>query len=182
MQYAAEPTSLRRPMNGWVRPVVVLVHRLRFLRLRIRSLGRVTAAAPPTVARGVRVLSPARVSLGRRTSLGRGVYIETDLVAGDDVLLGGGVALVGNVHPIDGPGPVTGPYVGPPGTVRMDGDNFIGEGAIVIAPCHLQHGAIVGAGAVATGTLLADTIYVGVPARPLRRRDRGGGQAAVSSS
>ncbi|MEQ1703918.1 MAG: hypothetical protein ABMA25_27740, partial [Ilumatobacteraceae bacterium] len=80
MQSVAESTSLHRPVAGWLRPVVLLLHRLRFLRLRVRSGGRVTAAATPAVARGVKVLSPARVSLGQRSSLGRGVYIEVDLV------------------------------------------------------------------------------------------------------
>jgi acetyltransferase-like isoleucine patch superfamily enzyme len=127
------------------------------------------------------VTAPAQVTLGRRVALGRDFYVETDLVVGDDVLFAGRVSVVGNVHPLDGPGPVTGPYVGPPGVVRLDGDNLVGQNAVLIGPCHLERGAVVGAGAIATGSLLADTIYVGVPARPLRRRDRSGGQPPVTT-
>ena len=161
-----------RPVAGWLRPVQRALHVFRFCSLRLRSRGSLSAAAWPVTAKGVRILSSASVSLGSRVALGRNMYVETDLVVGDDVLFSGSVAIVGNIHPLDTPGTVFESIRGLSQTVTIDGDNLIGYGAILIGPCHLKRGAVIGAGAVATGIFDEDTIYVGVPARPLRTRSR----------
>mgnify|MGYP000420333201 CR=1 FL=1 len=127
-------------------------------------------------AAGARVLSGTRVTLGHRVALGRQMWIETDLTVGDDVLFSGRVGVLSNVHDIDSPLTVYTAPSKPFAPVVLEGDNLVGYGALLIGPCHLERGAVLGAGAVATGRLLADTVYVGIPARPLRtrRRDSGG--------
>lgn len=170
MSSAASP---HRPMPRWAQPLRGMLHRTRFAVLRVRSLGRLHASATPITASGVKILSSANVRLGRRVALGRRMYVETDLEVGDDVLFSGNVAVVGNVHPLDTTETVfASDHSGSAQVVRLDGDNLVGYGAVLIGPCHLKRGAVVGAGAVATGVLEEDTIYVGVPARPLRTRRR----------
>lgn len=142
--------------------------------MRLRAFGHVHADAPPIVAEGVRILPSARVRLGRNVALGRHLYVETELTVGDDVLFSGNVAVVGDVHPIDTPGTVFASDPRRAGSVVLEGDNLVGYGSILIAPCHLERGAVVGAGAVVTGRLTADTVYVGVPGRTLRTRHRDG--------
>ena len=161
-----------RPIASWIRPVQRALHICRFYCLRFRSRGALSAASCPVTAKGVKILPSSRVSLGSRVALGRNMYVETDLVVGDDVLFSGNVAIVGNIHPLDAPGTVFASSQGLSQTVIIDGDNLIGYGAILIGPCHLKRGAVIGAGAVATGTFDEDTIYVGVPAKPLRTRRR----------
>jgi acetyltransferase-like isoleucine patch superfamily enzyme len=131
---------------------------------------------PPITAKGVTILRHARVRLGSNVALGRHLYVETDLTVGDDVLFSGYVAVVGDVHPIDGPSTVFASASLPQQPVVLEGDNLVGYGAILIAPCHLERGAVVGAGAVVTGRLTADSVNVGVPARPIRHRRRVPGQ------
>lgn len=165
-------TKIGRPVAKWLRPAQRALHTLRFCSLRLKARGALSAKSSPITAKGVRILPSARVSLGARVALGRNMYVETDLVVGDDVLFSGNVAVVGNIHPLDTVGTVFASVHGLPQTVTLDGDNLVGYGAILIGPCHLKRGAVIGAGAVATGTFDEDTIYVGVPARPLRVRQR----------
>ena len=161
-----------RPVSPLGRPLQRLVHRLRFAWLRVRCRGAVTARSVPITAAGVKVLPSARVVLGDRVALGRQMYVETDLTVGDDVLFSGQVAVVGDVHPIDSPGTVFGSVRIEDQSVVLEGDNLVGYGVIIIGPCRFERGAVAGAGAVVTGVLEADTIYVGVPGRPLRVRRR----------
>lgn len=165
-------SRIGRPVARWARPAQRALHLLRFSSLWLRSRGALSAQGWPITAKGVRILPSARVSLGTRVGLGRNMYVETDLVVGDDVLFSGNVAVVGNIHPLDFPGTVFASVHGLSQTVTLDGDNLVGYGAILIGPCHLKRGAVIGAGAVATGTFDEDTISVGVPARPQRLRQR----------
>jgi putative colanic acid biosynthesis acetyltransferase WcaF len=162
-----------RPTRRLLQPVVRSVHLARFTWLRLRTFGRVRAASTPITAAGARVLSGTRVTLGHRVALGRHMWVETDLTVGDDVLFSGRVGVLSNVHDIDSPLTVFTAPSKPFAPVVLEGDNLVGYGALLIGPCHLERGAVLGAGAVATGRLLADTVYVGIPARPLRTRHRG---------
>ena len=167
------PSAPTRPVHHRLRSVQSIVHRARFLMLYARSGFSITSNGTPITAAGIKIVPSARVALGRNVALGRRMYVEVDLDVGDDVLFSAYVAVVGNVHPIDGPGTVFASVERADQRVIVEGDNLIGYGATLIAPCHLRRGAVVGAGAVATGELLEDTIYVGVPARAQRRRRRG---------
>lgn len=173
MSHVPDVQPPHRPVGRVGRRALPLVHALRFAWLRLRCRGRLRASSTPITAAGVKILPPARVQLGDRVALGRRMYIESDTIVGDDVLFSGYVAIVSNDHPIDGPGTVysAARRVGDP--VVFEGDNLVGYGVIVIAPCRFERGAVAGAGAVVTGTLAADTVHVGVPGRPQRTRQRG---------
>ncbi len=47
---------------------------------------------------------------------------------------------------------------------------FIGSGTIIVAPAIIGEGALTGAGAVVTHNVKKDTVVVGIPARPLRKK------------
>ena len=60
------------------------------------------------------------------------------------------------------------------------GDNiYIGAGAKVIGPVSIGDGARVGANAVVVKDVAPDTTVVGIPARPVRRRDDAAVEAAA---
>lgn len=161
-----------RPVGRLGQRLRPLVHAARFAWLRTRSRNCVRALSTPITATGVKILPSAQVVLGHRVALGRRMYIEVDTTVGNDVLFSGYVAIVSDSHPIDQPGTVFASIRHDNDVVVFEGDNLVGYGAIVIAPCRVERGAVVGAGAVVTGTLSADTVYVGVPGRPLRTRRR----------
>jgi bifunctional UDP-N-acetylglucosamine pyrophosphorylase/glucosamine-1-phosphate N-acetyltransferase len=50
---------------------------------------------------------------------------------------------------------------------------FIGSDTMLVAPVRLGNGARTGAGAVVTHDVPENTLVVGVPARPLRKKDQG---------
>ncbi|WP_311758008.1 acyltransferase [Paracoccus broussonetiae] len=54
--------------------------------------------------------------------------------------------------------------------VVIEDDVWIGAGAKILAGSHLARGSVIGAGAVVKGRTLPGGIYVGAPARLLRRR------------
>jgi acetyltransferase-like isoleucine patch superfamily enzyme len=95
----------------------------------------------------------------------------TNAVLGDDIMISGSVALVGNDHAFDDPART----VQTQGrllysTVRLEGDNLIGYGTIIVGNVTVGRGAIVGAGSLVTTDLPAATVCIGRPARPIRSR------------
>lgn len=166
------PNPPTRPLSGVWRRIAHAVYFLRFVQLRVRCRGGLRAVSTPITAGGIRVLPSTKITLGRNVALGRNMYVETNMTVGDDVLFSGSVAVVGDVHPLDGPGTVFGSVRNEDQSVVLEGDNLVGYGVIIIGPCRFKRGAVAGAGAVVTGVLEADTIYVGVPGRALRIRRR----------
>lgn len=56
--------------------------------------------------------------------------------------------------------------------VVIENNVWLGEHVLVMPGSHIGEGAIVGAGAVVSGSIEACAVAVGVPARPVRHRDR----------
>ena len=89
---------------------------------------------------------------------------------GDNVLVGGMSAIVGYSHQFDDPDL---PIVEQPITaqgIRIGSDVWIGAQATIVDGVKIGEGVVVGAGSVVTRDVPPNTIVVGVPARPLRKR------------
>jgi maltose O-acetyltransferase len=54
--------------------------------------------------------------------------------------------------------------------VRIEEDVWIGCGAIILPGVVLARGCVIGAGAVVTSSTKPNTVYAGVPARPINQR------------
>ena len=160
-----------RPVGPVARAGRFAVRRLRMARLHVRLRGKLRVGDNVYIGRRAAVLAPNRVELGDNVAIGADFHVESDLVAGSDILISSRVAIVGRDHAFDDPErSVYWEGRTPSGEVRLEGDNLIGFGTIIIAPVTIGRGAIVGAGSVVTRDLPPDTICVGAPARPIRAR------------
>jgi bifunctional UDP-N-acetylglucosamine pyrophosphorylase/glucosamine-1-phosphate N-acetyltransferase len=97
--------------------------------------------------------------VGARTQMHHFSYLG-DAEVGEDVNIGAG-AITCNYDGVDKHRTVIGSNV------------FIGSDTMLIAPVTLGDGAMTGAGSVVTRDVPADTAVVGVPARPIKRKNRG---------
>lgn len=139
--------------------------------LKLLLGGRFSVGEDFSVGRGADIRPPRYCRFGDRVGVGKNVTIECDLSSGDDVLISSNVSFVGNDHKFDSRlSTVFRQGRNPPAAVVLEGDNLIGFGAIVIAPCVVERGAIVAAGAVVKNRVTANSIYGGVPAKLIRGR------------
>lgn len=151
-----------------------IVRRFRSTRLQVLSRGRVTVDPSSGIARRSRILPTASGSIGPNVLVGTDFRADVPFEIGAGTLISSSVAFIGKDHDL-GPGAKSvaeGDRLDT-GRIVLDGDNLVGYGAIMIAPCRLASGVVVGAGAVVTGDLdQVDGIYGGVPARLIGQRER----------
>jgi acetyltransferase-like isoleucine patch superfamily enzyme len=104
---------------------------------------------------------------------GRGVHIETALEIGNDVLISSYVGFVGNDHPFDDPTKtVFSQSRATQASIRLDGDNLIGFGTVIVGNVTIGRGAIIGARSVVTRNVPPNTVTYGAPAKVQRLRYR----------
>jgi acetyltransferase-like isoleucine patch superfamily enzyme len=113
----------------------------------------------------VTIYHPEQLSLGSRIDIGEYTHIRASggVTIGDRVLVAAGAIITSREHPTALPR--FGIVADAP--VVIEDDVWIGAGAIVLPGVSIGRGAIVGAGAVVTGSVAAFTIVGGAPARPI---------------
>ena len=151
----------------------VVVRFLRRLRLKIATAGKLQAGNNVYFGAGAVIKSPDFATFGNDVAVGRDFHVEANLRVGSGVLISSRVAIIGNDHQFDADDAV---YWGgrlPPSTVTIEGDVLIGFGAIIIGDVTIHQGCVVGAGSVVTRDLPPDTVCIGAPAAPIRKRQRG---------
>lgn len=112
------------------------------------------------------MVTQQRVQVGRGTDLATrvGLLVEGGVVIGKrcsivaDGRIGAGSVLSNKVR-------ITGD-----GTVELEGDNWVGTGATLVAPVTLHRGAVVAPGTVVTGVVPAMAIAAGNPGRVIGSR------------
>ena len=112
------------------------------------------------------VVTKHRIQVGRGTDLATrvGLLVEGGVVFGKrcsivaDGRIGTGSVLSNGVR-------ITGD-----GTVELEGDNWVGTGATLVAPVTLHRGAVVAPGTVVTGVVPAMAIAAGDPGKVIGSR------------
>lgn len=165
---------MERPDRPASVPVSLLrrvVRSVRLIRWRLLLGKRLELGRNVTIGAAAVLAPPRRLAIRDNVAIGRGFHVEVDLEIGPEVLISSQVAVVGRDHRFDDPTRSV-YWAGrlPASPVVFEGDNLIGFGTIIVGPCRIGKGCIVGAGAVVTGDLPADSICVGVPAQAIGPR------------
>ncbi|WP_162175215.1 acyltransferase [Nitratireductor aquibiodomus] len=113
----------------------------------------------------------SRVDVGSEVNLVNSLLNVTSgrIVIGDRTFFGHNVSLLTGTHNVDGGGDDRRGYPHEGRDIIIGCDVWIASGAIVIGPCHIGDGAVIGAGAVVTTDQVeAHSVYVGCPAKRIR--------------
>jgi acetyltransferase-like isoleucine patch superfamily enzyme len=172
-----------RPIAG---PLSMLRNALRYARLqrhRVSLREKLTTGRNVTIGKHSVLLPPDFARFGDNVSIAGDFRLEANLDAGSDILISSNVAFVGNDHRFDDPdSTVFWQGRNPSATIVLEGDNLIGHGVIVVGDVRIGRGCIVGAGAVVTSDLPANTVCVGMPARPIRERFEADGPVEIRAA
>ena len=163
-----------RPIPPWLKLPRRGVRWARNVRHRGGSSAEMTWGRDLAIGRGAMLHSPNFFRAGDHVHIGPDFYCEVDVEIGDEVLISGKVSFVGNDHDVDDSDHSVffAPRL-PDNTVVLEGDNLIGFGATLVGDVRVGAGAVVGARSLVSHDLDGGWIYVGSPARRLRRRGRG---------
>lgn len=156
------------------RPVQLLrqgVRRMRFLRFLLHAPGRIRVGRAFVIGPRATIAPNVTFRAGDRVNIAAEFVTHVNLSIGDDVMISSRVAFVGNDHSFADPARTIQEQERlPPSHVVLGGDNLIGYGTVVVGNVTIGRGTIVGAGSVVTRDLPEDSICVGVPAAPVRKR------------
>lgn len=148
-----------------------VVQWMRRLRLRMKLRRKIRFGRNNHLGSGCQFRPPHELVISDDVAFGQGVIVETDLEVGQFTLISSRVSFVGNDHAFDDPDSnVFWQGRNPPSRIVLEGDNLIGNGAILIGNLRIGKGAIVGAGSVVTKDVAPGMIVGGVPARVIRPR------------
>ena len=130
-----------------------------------------------SVGEGVDIRPPLRVDYGHNITIGDGSWVNfgftaldvAPIVIGQDVLIGPNCSLYTAIHPTE-PGPRRAKWESAAAITL--GDNVWLGGSVVVCPgVTIGENSIIGAGAVVTRDIPANSIAVGNPARVIRALD-----------
>ena len=184
-----ERTPSQRMADGdfYVADDVLAAHTTRAVRLR--SLYEQAHPTDPDIARyllaqvigsvgeGVDIRPPLRVDYGHNITIGDGSWVNFGLTAldvapiviGQDVLIGPNCSLYTAIHPTE-PGPRRAKWESA-APITLEDNVWLGGSVVVCPGVTIGENSIIGAGAVVTRDIPANSIAVGNPARVIRALD-----------
>jgi len=186
-------------MIALLKPIAYLIHRMATPFGRVWAHASLSAQINGTIESSAIFLSTPEVqgtkqiTLGKDLLLYRDIYLETQdkgtIIVEDDCVMSRGVHIVSHAKVQIGKGTMIGEYASIRDanhriidgvTIRSSGYDarpiligsnvWIGKGAIVLPGVTIGDRSVIGANAVVTGDVPEGSVYVGVPAKPLKTK------------
>lgn len=152
------------------RPAVALGFGAPHLKLRIQKELRSAGFSFPILAHPTAVIGE-RVHLGKGSIICAGSIITCDVRVGEFVTINLACTIGHDAEVGDWATLAPGVHVS--GFVRVGQGAEIGTGAAIIQGINVGEWSVMGAGAVAARNVTANSVTVGVPAKPIKQRDSG---------
>lgn len=126
----------------------------------------------PWVQARVTIIHSERIVAGSHLGINSGTYINAigGIEFGNNVLIGSNVTISSGEHSIEGVSPTIFSRATIPRKISIQDDVWIGAGAVIMPGITLAKGSVIGANAVVTKDTEEYSVYVGVPAKKLRKR------------
>lgn len=115
-------------------------------------------------------LVPEKARFGSNVAMGAYLFVQANVEIGDDCLISSRVSFIGNDHCLEEDKSPYWSRCGPPSTIVLEGENFIGYGATILGNVRVGRGAIIGAHALVNADVPSEAVVAGVPARVIRMR------------
>jgi acetyltransferase-like isoleucine patch superfamily enzyme len=166
---------MRMEVESWVFGLVKylpgsigLFFRFSVLKVFLQKLNGFSYISP-----SVEILHMKNISIGSNFACNSGTYLNGigKLVIGDDVLIGSNVTISSGKHPIDNLSVPIFHVPTIPLQITIENGVWIGAGAVILPGVRLKEGSVIGANAVVIQDTEPYSVYVGVPAKFLRRRE-----------
>ena len=156
---------LRRPLL-WASAHALLPDVLRPILLR--RLG-IKASSSALIRSGLQIVGDGTATIGAGAFLNHDCLIETagEVIIEERVSFGYRVMIMTSAHDIEDPNHRAGPWIIAP--VNIGAGAWLGAGVIVMGGVTIGPGAVVGAGSVVTHDCDAHSLYLGTPARWIRK-------------
>jgi maltose O-acetyltransferase len=115
----------------------------------------------------------SQIHIGEGAWLGQGCYFDTraPITIGPRTGISPGVKLITADHELGGPDRRAGAYA--PKPIVIEEGAWVGAGATVLSGVTVGAGAVIASGSVVHRDCLPDTLYGGVPAKPIRALEAG---------
>ena len=144
---------------------------VRWLKVSLANIGKITRGDNCYFGKNAEIYIPTALYFGNNISIGSNFICQVNLRIEDNSLISSQVSFIGNDHDLFDMN-LTSYSSGrlAPANIILEGNNFIGFGAIILGNITIGKDSMVAAGALVNKNVPPNTIVAGIPAKKIGNR------------
>lgn len=160
-----------KPANPLKKILRHFLRESRWLKVSLTNHGKIKRGSNCYFGKDAEIYIPTSLHLGNNISIGSKFTSQVNLKIEDNCLISSQVSFIGNDHDLFDT-TLTSYASGrlPPSNITLEGNNFIGFGAIILGSITIGKNAMVAAGALVNKDVAPNTIVAGIPAKKIGER------------